>query len=91
MDKFLVYALTLLFVISFAIMVASYIGHKMGYSLEGADDVVENMAVSHSHAKPTEVLPAIPEHLEPVGFTLAGVVGGLLVGYFWEDIFREGS
>ncbi len=90
MDRFTVYSIALLVLISSAIIVASYIGHKKG-ALEGTDDIVEDLATSTTHVQAKEIVPAIPEKLEPIGFTLAGVFGGLLVGYFWEDVFGEGG
>jgi ABC-type cobalt transport system substrate-binding protein len=88
MDRFTVYAAGIMAVLVFAILISSYIGHTKG-RLEGTDDIVESIATSNSHVKPKEVLPAIPENLEPIGFTLAGIVGGFIVGYFWEELFGE--
>jgi len=88
MDRFVVWSILLCILISSLIIAGSYIGHYRG-SLEGTDDVVEHLAEIHSHAKAVTLLPAIPEDLEPVGFTIAGMVGGFLVGYFWEDLLRR--
>ena len=90
MDRFVVYSIALLVLISSAIIVASYVGHKKG-ELEGTDDIVEDLATSATHVQAKEIVPAIPEDMEPIGFTIAGILGGLLVGYFWEDVVGTGE
>ncbi len=71
-----------MFVVCTAIVLSAYYGHING----ATDDAVTEMAVESSHVSEHPYLPTIPEKLEPIGFTLAGIVGGFLVGFFWEDV-----
>ena len=86
MRKFAICCLTLMVVVSIAIVLSAYYSHVAGKSLEATDDIVTDMAMKSSHAKEHSYLPSIPEDMEPIGFTLAGMVGGFLVGFFWEDM-----
>ncbi len=86
MRKFVACCLALMIVVSLAIVLSAYYGYVNGKSLEATDDIVTGMAVKSSHVSERSYLPSIPENLEPIGFTIAGMVGGFLVGFFWEDM-----
>jgi len=88
-DKFTAYSLSLMLVITAILVVATYIGQASGGELEGTDGIVEDTAASTAGVEPVELIPAIPEDLEPVGFTLAGIVGGFIFGFLWYDVFER--
>ena len=86
MRKFAICCLALMVVVSLAIVLSAYYSHMAGKSLEATDDIVTDMAIRSSHASKHSYLPSIPEDMEPIGFTIASMIGGFLVGFFWEDI-----
>ncbi len=72
------------------LVAATYAGQALGgKELEGTDGIVEDTAASTANKEAVELVPAIPEDLEPHGFTLAGVVGGFFFGFFWYDAFER--
>ncbi len=89
MRKFAAVCIALMVVISLAIIASAWYSYNSGKSLEATDDIVNGMAEHHG-AVATDYMPHVPEELEPVGFTLAGIVAGLIVGYLWEDIAELG-
>ncbi len=91
MDNFTKYSLILMILITAIFVAATYIGQSSGKEMEGTDAIVEDTAVSTANAKPVELIPAVPEDLEPVGFTFAGIFGGFLLGFFWYDVFERGD
>ena len=90
MDKFTIYSLVLMVIITGIIVAATYVGQALNkVEMEGTDAIVEETAVSTANKEPVQIVPCIPEDLEPVGFTLAGIVGGFIVGFLWYDAFER--
>ena len=89
-DKFTQTALVLMVVITALFCIGAYIGYIGGAGMEGTDGVVEEHAAEIGGREATELIPTIGVYGdmgEYVGFTLAGVVSGLIVGYLWTGIF----
>ncbi len=90
MDRFTAYAPILMAIIASAFIAATYLGQALSKKeMEGTDAIVEDTAVSTANKEPVQIVPAIPENLEPIGFTLAGIIGGFLFGFFWFDAFER--
>ncbi len=86
MRKFAITCLILMAVVTLSILASAYYSYSTGKSLEATDDIVNDMASHAAKAKPTDYLPTIPEKMEPIGITLAGIFAGLIVGYLWDEI-----
>lgn len=89
-DKFTQTALVLMVVITALFCIGTYIGYIGDAGMEGTDGVVEEHAAELGGREATELIPTIGiygDMGEYVGFTLAGVVSGLIVGYLWTGIF----
>ncbi len=70
--------------------IGAYIGYIGGSGMEGTDGVVEDHAAASGGREAVELIPTIGVYGdmgEHVGFTLAGVVSGLIVGYLWTGMF----
>ncbi len=89
MDNFTKTCLLLLTATTLVMLAATYIGQSSGGEMEGTDGIVEDTAASTANKEVIQLIPTIPEDLEPIGFTLAGVVGGFLSGFFWYDAFER--
>lgn len=89
MDNFTKACLLLMLLSTSIMVVATYIGQSGGEEMEGTDAIVEETAASIASKEAVQLVPAIPEDLEPVGFTLAGVFAGLIFGFFWCDAFER--
>lgn len=92
-DGFTKTALTMMVIIAGVFVISAYIGHVLGSKMEGTDSIVEDTAASSAFGavpQATHVGPTITSVVgEPIGFTFADVVAGLIVGYYWTDIFRR--
>jgi len=89
-DQFTKIALVLMVAITLTFCAFAYIGHLSGAEMEGTDAIVEDTAASTANVEATGVMPAITDVIgEPPGFTLAGIVAGLIVGYYWTEMFRR--
>jgi hypothetical protein len=89
-DKFTQTAIVLLVVVTALFCIGAYIGYIGGAGMEGTDGVVEEHAAEIGGREATELIPTIGiygDMGEYVGFTLAGVVSGLIAGYLWTGIF----
>ena len=89
-DRFTKTALVLMVVITAIFCIGAYLGYISGAGMEGTDGVVEDHAAEIGNREAVELIPTIGiygDMGEYVGFTLAGVVSGLIVGYLWTGIF----
>ncbi len=93
-DRFTMTALVLMVGITTAFVICAYIGHlgEVG-EMDGTDAIVEEMAADTVGKETTSVLPAFLTDIvgEPLGFTIAGIAAGFIVGYFWIDISASGA
>ena len=90
MDRFTKNALILLVICTSIMCIAAYVGYASGAGMEGTDGLVEEHAASTGGLEAKGVLPSVEyfgDQGEYVGFTLAGIISGFLVGYYWTDIF----
>jgi len=89
MDNFIKNCIILLVVCTALMCVLSYIGYISGAEMGGTDAAVEETAAETRGLEAEGIIPSV-EHFgdmgEYVGFTLAGIVGGFIFGYFWIDI-----
>ena len=89
-DKFTKTALVLMVVTTALFCIGAYIGYVGGADMEGTDGLVEEHAAEIGGREAIDYIPTIGlygDMGEYVGFTLAGMVSGLIVGYFWTGIF----
>jgi len=93
LDGFTKTALTMMVIIAGIFSIGAYLGHVFGSKMEGTDSIVEDTAVSTAFGAippATHVGPTITGVVgEPIGFTFAGIVAGLIVGYYWTELFRR--
>ena len=92
MDKFTKYALLTMIVIVLIMTFGAYVGATIFRgSMEGTDATVNNMA--GESAKSWFGFPftadAFGQMGEYIGFSLAGVMGGFIVGYCFPTIFSK--
>jgi len=90
MRKFAAVCLLLMCLVCGAILFSAWYSYNSGKNLEATDDIVNGMAEHSTQHTATDYMPHVSEEMEPVGFTLAGVVAGLIVGYLWEEISELG-
>lgn len=88
LDKFTKTSLLLMFLIISVIAVGAYLGYINGRDMAGVDGSVEQQA------KPSVESNGIGMKLmarfgEPLGFAMVGITGGLLTGYFWNELRRK--
>lgn len=92
MDKFTKYALLTMVVIVIIMMISTYLGavvFKAG--MEGTDATVNDQAATHTTSwfGFSFTADALGQMGEYIGFSLAGVVGGFIVGYCFPTIFTK--
>lgn len=66
------------------IITGAYFGSKKG-NLEGTDKLVEDMAATAGGYEPSTPLP-LSEIGENIVFTLAGLLAGIIFGYYWTHM-----
>ncbi len=92
MDRFNRYALITMALIVLIMVVSTYAGSVvLKGGLEGTDAKVNNSAASHTTSwfGFSFTADALGQMGEYIGFSLAGVVGGLIVGYSFPSIFGK--
>ncbi len=94
MDKFTKYALLTMVIIVTVMTVSTYLGaavFKTG--MEGTDAKVNSSAKAHTSSwfGFAFTADAFGQMGEYVGFSLAGVAGGLIVGYCFPTIFSKNN
>ena len=91
LDQFTKMALVLMVVITAIFLIGAYLGYIGGHGMEGTDAMVEEHAASTvANVEATSLVPAITDLVgEPLGFTIAGIVAGFIVGYLWTGLFRR--
>ena len=92
MDKFTKYALLTMIVIVTIMTVSTYLGavvFKAG--MEGTDATVNGAAAAHTTSwfGFSFTADALGQMGEYIGFSLAGVMGGFIVGYCFPTIFSK--
>jgi ABC-type cobalt transport system substrate-binding protein len=89
MDKFTKYALLTMIVIVSIMMISAYVGTViLGSGMEGTDATVNQMAGEGEPVLPFTIAP-FGEVGEYIGFGMAGVVGGFIVGYIIPSVFGK--
>jgi ABC-type cobalt transport system substrate-binding protein len=89
MDKFTKYALLTMVVIVSIMIISAYIGTVvLGSGMEGTDATVNEMAGEGEPVLPFTIAP-FGEVGEYIGFGMAGVVGGFIVGYIVPSLFGK--
>jgi ABC-type cobalt transport system substrate-binding protein len=92
MDKFTKYALLTMIVIVSIMTLLAYLGAAvLKGSMEGTDATVNDMAGQHTQSwfGFPFTADALGQMGEYIGFSLAGVVGGFIVGYCFPTIFSK--
>ena len=92
MDKFTKYALLTMIVIVTIMTVLTYLGAAVfNAGMEGTDATVNDAAASHTTSwfGFPFTADALGQMGEYIGFSLAGVVGGFIVGYCFPTIFSR--
>jgi hypothetical protein len=88
MDKFTKYALSTMVLIVAVMLVSTYVGAVVLKSgMEGTDSQVNNSAHATSWFGLPFTADALGQVGEYIGFSAAGAVGGLIVGYNYPKIF----
>ena len=89
LDKFTKYALTIMTIIVAVLMVSTYVGYQIfGPSifetkyLTVIEDQARQFGLAFGH------VIELGEMGEYVGFTLAGVVAGFVIGYLFPSVFE---
>jgi ABC-type cobalt transport system substrate-binding protein len=91
LDKFTKYALLTMTVIVAVLMVSAYVGTAvLGQEMGGTDATVNEKAGESDPILPFTIGP-LGEMGEYIGFGMAGVVGGFIVGYFVPTIFDKNA
>jgi ABC-type cobalt transport system substrate-binding protein len=89
LDRFTKYALLTMTVIVAVLMVLAYVGTAvLGQEMGGTDATVNENAGESEPILPVTIAP-LGEIGEYIGFGMAGVVGGLIVGYFVPVILNK--
>jgi hypothetical protein len=94
MDKFSKYALLTMFIIVTIMIILTYLGAAVfNAGMEGTDATVNDAAASHTTSwfGFTYTADAFGQMGEYIGFSLAGVAGGLIVGYCFPTIFSKNN
>ena len=90
LDRFTKIALILMLVLTASFCIGSYIGYMSGSEMETAYVVVMEEAAVAANVEPKHIIHGITDVVgEPVGFTIAGIVAGFIIGYCWADMFRR--
>lgn len=84
-DAFTKNTAVLLVVLVGIITASAYFGSQVG-GLEGTDGIVEDMAAESGQRMPVTPI-TLDQTGEHIGFALAGVLSGLVVGYVWPFVF----
>lgn len=67
-----------------------YAGSALGHGdLAGTDAKVEAQAAQSGSKEPYATFFTLSQNEEYIGFTLAGMLGGFIVGYAWAMVFDE--
>ena len=91
MDRFTKYALLTMTVIVVVMLVSAYVGTAvLGQEMGGTDATVNEKAGESEPILPFTIGP-LGEMGEYLGFGMAGVVGGFIVGYVAPSIFDKNS
>jgi ABC-type cobalt transport system substrate-binding protein len=91
MDRFTKYALLTMTIIVAILMVAAYVGTAvLGQEMGGTDATVNEKAGEGEPILPFTIGP-LGENGEYLGFGMAGVVGGFIVGYMIPSIFGKST
>jgi ABC-type cobalt transport system substrate-binding protein len=89
LDRFTKYSLLTMTVIVVVLMVSAYVGTAvLGQEMGGTDATVNEKAGESDPILPITIGP-LGEMGEYIGFGMAGVVGGFIVGYFVPSIFDK--
>jgi ABC-type cobalt transport system substrate-binding protein len=90
-DRFTKYALLAMTVIVAVMMVSAYVGTAvLGQEMGGTDASVNEAAGESEPVLPFTIGP-LGENGEYLGFGMAGVVGGFIVGYMIPSIFGKNT
>ncbi|MFQ6056344.1 MAG: hypothetical protein ACE5J9_10225 [Methanosarcinales archaeon] len=87
-DTFTRNALVIMSGILTIMIIMAYLGFSSGAKMEGTDAIVEENAAKLGNKNPTNLV-TLDETGEYIGFTLAGVFSGLIVGYYWTELFGK--
>lgn len=91
MDRFTKYALLTMTVIVSVMIVAAYVGTAiLGQEMGGTDATVNEKAGESEPILPFTIGP-LGEMGEYLGFGMAGVVGGFIVGYIIPSVFGKNA
>jgi hypothetical protein len=90
-DKFTKNALIGCAITCAIVIVFFYVGSALGHTdLEGTDAKVERQAAESGNKEAVATWGyVLGENGEYVGFLLAGMIGGFVVGYAWTMVFYE--
>lgn len=91
MDKFTKNALIGCAITCAIVIVFFYVGSALGFTdIEGTDGKVEGQAAESGSKEPIASWGyELSANGEYVGFLLAGVFGGFIIGYTWTIVFDE--
>ncbi|HID27277.1 MAG TPA: hypothetical protein EYP22_05570 [Methanosarcinales archaeon] len=87
-DTFTRNALIIMFGIVAIMSLMAYLGFSSGAKMNGTDAIVEENAAKLGKKNPTNLV-TLDETGEYIGFTLAGVFSGLIIGYYWTELFGK--
>jgi len=91
LDRFTKYALLTMTVIVAVLMVSAYVGTAvLGQDMGGTDATVNEKAGESEPILPFTIGP-LGEMGEYIGFGMAGVVGGFIVGYIVPSLFGKNA
>lgn len=91
MDKFTKYALLTMTIIVAVMMVSAYVGTAVLKQEMGGTDATVNEKAGESEPVLPFTIGPLGEMGEYLGFGMAGVVGGFLVGYIVPSIFSKNT
>jgi hypothetical protein len=90
MDKFTKNALIGCAIMCAIVIVFFYVGSALGYTdIAGTDGKVEGQAAQSGNKEAHATFYELSENGEYLGFLLAGMTGGFVVGYAWTMVFDE--
>jgi ABC-type cobalt transport system substrate-binding protein len=91
LDRFTKYALLTMSVIVSVMIVSAYVGTAvLGQGMGGTDATVNEKAGESEPILPLTIGP-LGEMGEYIGFGMAGVVGGFIVGYIVPSLFGKNA